>query len=304
MERYYSIGGHLLKIEGDEADSITRFPGFAPFETNRPEAEPGMRMILTGCDTVASFAGTLSEGNRRPQPFAVGIEKQSVFYRFAFDEINCTFAGENSGKYVFQMCSPDGQVLELCCRPDSGKCTFSGSKSPRLLRFALWVGYGLLAAAQQTLCMHASVIVCRGKAVLFLGESGTGKSTHTRLWQEHVPGVILLNDDSPVVRICGDLPFVYGSPWSGKTPCYRNERAELAAVVRLSQAPYNRIRQLKIVEAFGALFPSCPPAFARDKILRGHVCSILSKVLCHIPVYHLACLPDAEAVRLSFRTLF
>lgn len=140
--------------------------------------------------------------------------------------------------------------------------------------------------------------------MLFLGESGTGKSTHTRLWRQHIPGAELLNDDSPVVRMTDGTPTVYGTPWSGKTPCYRNEHYPIRAIVRLSQAPHNRIRRLPTVMAIGALLPSCPPAFAYDAALQDHVCATLSDILARVPVYHLECLPDEAAARLSFTTVF
>lgn len=56
-------------------------------------------------------------------------------------------------------------------------------------------------AGTRAVAVHSSVISLDGRAVLFLGESGTGKSTHTRLWREHIPGARLLNDDSPIIRI-------------------------------------------------------------------------------------------------------
>jgi serine kinase of HPr protein (carbohydrate metabolism regulator) len=70
---------------------------------------------------------------------------------------------------------------------------------------------------RQTVAVHASVVIYANRAVLVLGESGTGKSTHTKLWLRHILGSRLLNDDSPVIRIELDennqlVPFVYGSP--------------------------------------------------------------------------------------------
>ena len=62
------------------------------------------------------------------------------------------------------------------------------------------MGYGLMTVRKDTVALHGSCIVYKGKAVLFLGESGTGKSTHTRLWRENIAGSKLLNDDSPIVR--------------------------------------------------------------------------------------------------------
>jgi serine kinase of HPr protein (carbohydrate metabolism regulator) len=59
----------------------------------------------------------------------------------------------------------------------------------------------MASALFSTLKLHASVIEKEGRALLFLGKSGTGKSTHSRLWQQYVPGCSLLNDDEPVVRV-------------------------------------------------------------------------------------------------------
>ena len=154
------------------------------------------------------------------------------------------------------------------------------------------------------MAFHSSVIRYRGRGVLFLGESGTGKSTHTRLWREHIPGAELLNDDSPIILATDSEALVHGSPWSGKTPCYRNESCPIAAVVRLSQAPHNRIRRLRPIESIGALLPSAPPAFARDERLSDDTCGLLSRLIAQVPVYHLECLPDAAAAQLACRTVF
>ena len=92
---------------------------------------------------------------------------------------------------------------------------------------------------------------------MFLGPSGTGKSTHARLWLQYIDGTELVNDDNPVVRIYQDgAATVFGSPWSGKTPCYRNVRYPLGGIVMLSQAPYNKIHRLGGLQAYIALVPS------------------------------------------------
>lgn len=98
--------------------------------------------------------------------------------------------------------------------------------------------------------------------------------------------------------------LAFGAPWSGKTPCYRNVSCPIRAVVRLSQAPHNRIRRLRAIEAIGALLPSCPPSFAYDQTLEDAVCTTISSVVAQVPVYHLECLPDAAAAELACRTIF
>ena len=173
-----------------------------------------------------------------------------------------------------------------------------------LLRFGIWVMFGVVLASHQGIAIHSSAIVHKDRVVLFLGESGTGKSTHTRLWRENIIGANLLNDDSPIIRIVDGTTRVYGSPWSGKTPCYRNLSYPIKGFLRLSQAPHNKIRRLSILEAIGALLPSCPPAFAYDDALQDDICNTLSNMIGTASVFHLECLPDAAAAQLSYNTIF
>ena len=119
---------------------------------------------------------------------------------------------------------------------------------------ALMVMYALATANKGTVLFHAAVVSHKDKGYMFLGPSGTGKSTHVRLWLEHIEGTELVNDDNPVV--CDGV--VYGSPWSGKTPCYRNVSYPLGGIVVLSQAPYNKIDRLNglHLQAYVALVAS------------------------------------------------
>lgn len=172
-----------------------------------------------------------------------------------------------------------------------------------LLRFGLWVMFGIVIAPHNAIAIHSSVIESEGRCVLFLGESGTGKSTHTRLWRENIEGAHLLNDDSPIIRVIDDQPIVFGSPWSGKTPCYRDLSYPIAGFCRLSQAPHNAIRRLNVIASLGALLPSCPPQFANDAYLQENIYKTLDKVLRKVGVYHLECLPNGEAAHLSHSTI-
>ena len=173
-----------------------------------------------------------------------------------------------------------------------------------LLRFGIWMMFGIVIAPLGGIAIHSSVNVKDGKALLCLGESGTGKSTHTRLWRENIEGSWLLNDDSPIIRMVEGKAVAFGSPWSGKTPCYINDSAPIVGFLRLSQAPHNKIQRLSALSAIGALLPSCPPAFAHDDTLQDHICNTLSNMIACTPAYHLECLPNAEAAQLSYSTIY
>ena len=282
MEQDYLIAGHRIRIEGEKlVQAVETMSGFEVFKTELAK-EPICRYIASS-EKAPIFEKELYSN-----------ENEGVVSRF----------GRNAGRYIFVMTLPSGESLNLWMEKNEHKAYFAGCFDPRLLRFACWIAYGVATASIQTVAIHTSVIQYKGKAVFFLGESGTGKSTHTRLWRENMDGAMLLNDDSPILRIIDGKPWVYGSPWSGKTPCYKNECYPLAACVRLSQAPKNRIRKLSVVQGYGALHPSCPPCFAYDDGLYDSISKILGSLLSAVPVYHLSCLPDADAARLSCETIF
>lgn len=283
MKKDYLIAGHRIRIEGNETwmEAVTTLDGFKPFEVET-EGEPLAVFTLTD------------------EPVPVHTEVQ---YESEVDQIVDHFGRYENG-YLFVMNPPVGGTLSLWKEDGSNVVRFNGQLMPRLVRFALWIAYGLVTLPHRTIAIHTSVIEYKGRTVLFLGESGTGKSTHTRLWRENIAGAVLLNDDSPMLRIIDGKPWMFGSPWSGKTPCYKQESYPLAACVRLSQAPYNKIRRLSIPQAYAALHPSCPPDFAYDDALYDHISETIGEVLAQVPLYHLACLPDADAARLSCKTVF
>lgn len=229
-------------------------------------------------------------------------------YEFTFEASYsiCRFARYADG-YIFSMSKDDYNMI-FVSKNGSNIIKSNYALLPEtdvtLLRFGLWKSFGIIIAPLGAIAIHSSVVVKDDMAVLCLGESGTGKSTHTRLWRENIEGAHLLNDDSPIIRMVDGVPTVFGSAWSGKTPCFRNLSYPIKGFIRLSQAPYNAIKQLPVLNAIGALLPSCPPAFAYDNTLQDAVCDTLSEMISTAPVYHLECLPDSAAAELSYSTLF
>lgn len=221
------------------------------------------------------------------------IESDGITSRFGFKGDIPTFEMECEERNIrFGMEYRDGQVFG------------SSLDDVDAMRFALWFAFNLFGSEVGAYGVHTSCLVYEGQAVMFLGESGTGKSTHTRLWYNNFDGASLLNDDSPVVSTESGSPVVFGSPWSGKTPCYKTQSYPLKAVVRLAQAPENKMRRLNPLESITALFPSFPPAFAKVDELNGKMLDSVSEILMQVPVYKLDCLPDVEAAELSKKTIF
>ena len=180
---------------------------------------------------------------------------------------------------------------------------FVGEDRTFALNNALMLLFAFASARHGVLEMHSSVVMNDGKGYLFLGRSGTGKSTHSSLWLKHIPGTELLNDDNPVLRLMPDgTARVYGSPWSGKTPCYRNIQAPIGAFVRIQQRPSNSIRPLRPLEAFGVLLPAVSSMKWDERVYKG-VCDGISELIRIVGMYELGCLPNAEAAILCYSTI-
>lgn len=167
-----------------------------------------------------------------------------------------------------------------------------------VLSWLIMVAFGQASLLHQTLLIHASAVVWQGKGFAFLGKSGTGKSTHSKLWLNHMEGAELLNDDNPAIRLeANGEVYIYGTPWSGKTPCYKNKKAPLTALVRLEQAKRN-VFSLKIgVEALVDVLPSCT-AIRWNKQLFNEMANTVGILVENVQVAKLDCLPNKEAALL------
>jgi len=167
-----------------------------------------------------------------------------------------------------------------------------------ILSLFLMIIFGQSAVLHQTILIHASVVEKDGQGYVFLGKSGMGKSTHSQLWLRHIEGTELLNDDNPAIRLEKDGSVnIYGTPWSGKTPCYKNRKVRLKALVRLEQASANRFIWKEGVDALITLLPSCL-SMRWNTFLYTEMCNLLETVIGKVKVGYLECLPDKEAALL------
>lgn len=107
---------------------------------------------------------------------------------------------------------------------------------------------------QDTLLFHASVVAVDDKAYAFTALSGTGKSTHTKLWRKLLgERAVMVNDDKPFVRISGTKAVAYGSPWNGKHKLSNNIAVPLTAVCLLNRGQTNTISEITARSAYPTL---------------------------------------------------
>ena len=109
-----------------------------------------------------------------------------------------------------------------------------------------------------------------------------------------------MNDDNPVVRIWPDGKVIaYGSPWSGKTPCYKNISAPVGALVQIRQWPENIITKMSILESYSSVFSSISGIKDDNSTMSDDLNNSLSDLLSTVPCFRMDCRPDEEAARVS-----
>lgn len=151
--------------------------------------------------------------------------------------------------------------------------------------------------------LHSSAVVVDGRAYLFSAPSGTGKSTHTRIWQQLMgERAKVINDDKPALRSIGGIWYAYGTPWCGKDGININARAPIAGICFLKQASENRIRRLSNAEAVRNIIWQTMRRFRLEENLDRMLANVDSLVR-SVPVFELENRPEPEAAMLSYETM-
>lgn len=153
------------------------------------------------------------------------------------------------------------------------------------------------------LVFHSSALSYNGKGVVFSAESGTGKSTHTALWEKEFDGVKIINDDTPIIRTFGDgKVMLYGTPWAGSTGINSNESVPLKAIVFLSRSESNCIKRVSFAEVtknfFDALSSSLTPEMYSETL------DITNKICRTVPIYTLACNMEPDAAKIAREVIY
>ena len=144
------------------------------------------------------------------------------------------------------------------------------------------------------LLLHGSAICMDGEVYIFIAPSGTGKSTHTRLWREQFGDrCYMINDDKPLIRFEGEDIRVYGTPWAGKHNLSRNTSAPLKAIIQLRRGSENHIERVSKDKAFYSImkqgyFP--PGNAAKSQALR-----LQKKLAEQVAFYELTCNMEPDA---------
>ena len=282
MKQYYQVADHVFSLEMPDYEPVTKeISQYAPF-------------VVEAADEVVFH---LQVVDVFPEAGEVTIEMNQD------DDGSQIVAGHIGTRPYFEFQLWGKRSARMITNNNYTEATVTLEDNALFgINNALMVMFALATSNRQTALFHSSVVSYDGYGYMFLGKSGTGKSTHSSLWLRHIEGTKLVNDDNPVVRLMPDGFYVFGSPWSGKTPCYRNVRYPIGGIVQLSQAPYNKIRRLRPLEAYAALVPSISGKRWDKQVAEG-LHDTENRMAGQVAVWHLECLPDEAAARICNETI-
>ena len=150
-----------------------------------------------------------------------------------------------------------------------------------------------------TLLFHGSVIAVDGEGYLFTAKSGTGKSTHTRLWREYFgERAVMVNDDKPLLRITDSGVTAYGTPWDGKHRLSTNTAVPLKGICILARDTTNHIEPVEPHAVYPLIVQQTNRSLSADGMKQ--TLSLIDRMLNVVPVYRLGCNMDIEAARVAY----
>lgn len=157
--------------------------------------------------------------------------------------------------------------------------------------------------ARDCFLFHCSAVAVDGKAYLFAAPSGTGKSTHTRMWRQHFgTRAVMINDDKPLLQVREEAIYVCGTPWCGKHGIQTNCKAPIQGICLLRRGEENRIRKITPLEGYPELYrQTYRPVGQTEKMRR--TLSLLKQLAERVPLYEMHCNISEEAAELAWKMM-
>jgi len=165
---------------------------------------------------------------------------------------------------------------------------FQGPTIELLMVNYLAQGHGLI--------LHACGVVREGKGLLFVGDSGAGKTTMARLWAQE-QGVEVLSDDRTVVRKKGNRFRMYGTPWHGEGRFGSPGSAEVEKIFFISHGVENAVRDVRSIDAAARLLTgSFPPYWDHEGM--AFTLEFISELTAEVGCQELSFRPDRGVVEM------
>lgn len=192
-------------------------------------------------------------------------------------------------------------------RDSAGKQDSSDGAGPHIFcdtcleTIALYRKLAVPLLSYNCIIFHGAAVAVRGHAYLFTARSGTGKTTHAKLWLENIENAFILNGDKPLIRVCENDIMICGTPWNGKEGYGTNAILPLRAICFLTRDTVNHIERIPVTEALPGLYQQmylCAGLSETEKQL-----TLLGEIADRVDLYRLGCNMEREAAWISCREM-
>jgi hypothetical protein len=230
--------------------------------------------------------------------FIVGLADEYIEINSVYDELKNFFKD-----YLVNDVTPDFSVSlskeDILAEQEA---TSENQFSPAYLEtLALLRKLAEILPSHNRILMHGASISYNEHAYLFTAPSGTGKSTHIRLWKKYLgDDVKIVNGDKPFISL-EDEPVIYGSPWAGKENWHRNCKMPLKGICFVQRGTTNSIRRIEASDCLSLLFKQV--YLPADTLAAGLTLELVDILIKKVPLYVLTCDMSEDAVRCSFEAL-
>ena len=225
-------------------------------------------------------------------------------YKFAETVVSVSYETEYIEKQCREYLSDETPEIELVISADDvqyerDRADFDGYSYGYLESLAFYRKFCSYIVNKNILLFHSSAIAVDGKAYLFAAPSGTGKSTHTRLWREIFgERALTVNDDKPLVKIENERAIVYGTPWDGKHRLSSNISMPVAGICFLTRGEKNSIKRMQPMEALPEFLSQTFRPLSESGVAK--MLELALKATAEIPMWKLACNISDEAVKVAY----
>lgn len=230
--------------------------------------------------------------------FIVGLADKYIEINSVYDELKAFFKD-----YIVTDVTPDFSVSlsqeDILAEQEA---TSESQFSPTYLEtLALLRKLAEILPSHSRILMHGASISYNERAYLFTAPSGTGKSTHIRLWKKYLgDDVKIVNGDKPFISL-ENQPMIYGSPWAGKENWHRNCKMPLKGICFVQRGTMNLIRRIEPSDCLSLLFKQV--YLPADTLAAGLTLELVDMLIKKVPLYVLTCDMSENAVRCSFEAL-
>ena len=154
--------------------------------------------------------------------------------------------------------------------------------------------------------LHSACFDVNGEGVAFAAHSGTGKTTHMRLWQEYLGDkMVVVNGDKPIVRFFDDepdCPYAYGTPWNGKERLGCNMRTPLKHICFIERSEKNYVEPMEKTDAIDRIFNQV--YMPKDPVAVMNTMQLIDRLLSCCKLWTIHCNMNPKAAEIAYKTIF